>query len=308
MLANLASPSSIVRTQVSNAVATIASIEIPRKEWLELIPNLCNNAGHENLDYKNAALQTLGYICDEIAPEDINNELKNRVVLALTSNINANPDLKKSTLLAVKAFFQALPFASQNFLVHQEREFIMSKLFEAFQVPDEDIRIIAMQTLVEIARQEYESVEFFFDQVCQVTSTLARGEDEKLGAQGIEFWTSLAEEEHGRLKKNGNAKGYINRCCTMLIQLLIDCIQRVNLEDEDQEDDELGVALSAGCCLAAVALVIGNNIIQPVINFVSQNIQDADWKKRYSALLALGAIAEGPEKVKFMETLVPGLP
>lgn len=56
MLANLASPSSIVRTQVSNAVATIASIEIPRKEWLELIPNLCNNAGHENLDYKNAAL------------------------------------------------------------------------------------------------------------------------------------------------------------------------------------------------------------------------------------------------------------
>lgn len=39
----------------------------------------------------------------------------------------------------------------------------MSKLFEAFQVPDEDIRIIAMQTLVEIARQEYESVDFFFD-------------------------------------------------------------------------------------------------------------------------------------------------
>jgi hypothetical protein len=58
-----------------------------------------------------------------------------------------------------------------------------------------------MQTLVEIARQEYDSVEFFFDQVCSVTANAARGDDEKLGAQGIEFWTSLAEEELSRRKK-----------------------------------------------------------------------------------------------------------
>ena len=47
--------------------------------------------------------------------------------------------------------------------------------------------------------------------------------------------------------------------------MLIESIQRVNIEDEDEEDDELGVALSAGCCLAAVSLVIGNNIIAPII-------------------------------------------
>ena len=105
MLANLASQSSIVRTQVAYAVATIASIEIPRREWLDLIPNLCSNAAHENVDFKNAALQTLGFICDELMPEDINNELKNKVVLALTSNITAIPELKKSTHLAIKAFF-----------------------------------------------------------------------------------------------------------------------------------------------------------------------------------------------------------
>lgn len=102
-----------------------------------------------------------------------------------------------------------------------------------------------------------------------MTSSAARGEDEKVGAQGIEFWTSLAEEEHSRMKKNGNVKGYINKCASMLLTLLIECIQRVNIEEEDEEDDELGVALSAGCCLAAVSLVIGNNIIEPVIQFVS---------------------------------------
>jgi hypothetical protein len=38
----------------------------------------------------------------------------------------------------------------------------MTRLFDAFKVDDEDIRVIAMQTLVEIARQEYDSIEFFF--------------------------------------------------------------------------------------------------------------------------------------------------
>jgi hypothetical protein len=33
------------------------------------------------------------------------------------------------------------------------------------------------------------------------------------------------------------------------------------IEDEDQEDDEWGVALSSGCCLKSVSLVIKNEII-----------------------------------------------
>ena len=218
----------------------------------------------------------------------------------------------KSTLLSVKAFFLALPYASRNFQVPAERDYIMQHLFEAFKVApssdSEEVKVVAMQTLVEVARLEYEAVDYYFPQIAQITSDGAKGEDEKLGAQGIEFWTSLAEEEQARIRKNGHVKGYISRCATDLINLLITCIQRVNLEDEDEEDDELGVALSSGCCLAAVSLVLGNQIIEPIIAFVSANIMDTDWKKRYSALLALGAITEGPEKTKFMQVLIPGLP
>lgn len=81
----------------------------------------------------------------------------------------------------------------------------------------------------------------------------------------------------------------------------------MTLEDEDDEDDELGVALSSGCCLAAMSLVVGDYILEPVVAFVSQHLNHADWKKRYSALLALGAITEGPDRVKFMNVLIPGL-
>ena len=114
----MAARSPTVRTQVAYAVANIASIEVPRKEWLDLIPNLCENCAQENPDYKNAALETLGFICEELGPNDITDELKNKVIFALTSNITSNPALEKSTMLSVKAFLQALSFASQNFKVH----------------------------------------------------------------------------------------------------------------------------------------------------------------------------------------------
>ena len=58
----------------------------------------------------------------------------------------------------------------------------MTKLFDAFRAQDEEIRTVAMQTLVEIARQEYESVEFYFPQICAITAEAAKGPDEKVGA------------------------------------------------------------------------------------------------------------------------------
>ena len=94
-----------MRTQVAYAIATIASIEVPRREWLELIPSLCDNAMGENVNFKNAALETLGFLCDEITPDDLNFELKNKVVFALSSNVTANPNLLKTTTLAIKALF-----------------------------------------------------------------------------------------------------------------------------------------------------------------------------------------------------------
>jgi hypothetical protein len=70
----------------------------------------------------------------------------------LVRNIEEDPSLIKTTLLAVRAFFLALPYASNNFKVQAERDYIMNKIFLALTLKDEEIRTIAMQTLVEIGR------------------------------------------------------------------------------------------------------------------------------------------------------------
>lgn len=87
IIAQLASPASQVRTQVANVVAAIATIEIPRKEWEELLPNLCQNAEHTDYNIRLASLTTLGYICEELDPNCIVDPLKNRVTLALINNM-----------------------------------------------------------------------------------------------------------------------------------------------------------------------------------------------------------------------------
>lgn len=140
-----------------------------------------------------------------------------------------------------------------------------------------------------------------------MTAHAARVDDEKVGAQGIEFWTSLAEEELAKQRKGIPIKAYIHHSCSDLVGLLIECIQRVNIEDEDEDDDELGVALSSGCCLNAISALIGDEILDQVIGFVSNNILNLNWKLRYSSLLALGAITEGPDRMKFMNLIMPGL-
>jgi hypothetical protein len=49
----------------------IASIEIPRGDWLDLIANLSANAAHDSIDVRHASLETLGFICEELRPEDL---------------------------------------------------------------------------------------------------------------------------------------------------------------------------------------------------------------------------------------------
>ena len=119
ILATLASPSSVVRGQVASVISAIASIEIPRGEWPDLISNLCVNAENTQYNIRLASLTTLGYICEEIYPECLNDQTKNGIVVALTNNINgtAKPEDEEPCRLASKAMIYSVPFSTQNFKV-----------------------------------------------------------------------------------------------------------------------------------------------------------------------------------------------
>lgn len=116
VLAQLSCPSPDVRKQIANLVATIASIDIPRKQWTDLINILCSNATHVDLDIKQASLQTLGFVCEELQVKDLDAPVQNQIISTLTTAIDNNEGGQfTTTAMAMKALFASIEFAAQNF-------------------------------------------------------------------------------------------------------------------------------------------------------------------------------------------------
>ena len=65
------------------------------------------------------SLTSLGYICEEINPRDLNDSTKNNVILALINNLSSdqNEESIKLCEMAIKALVHTIPYASQNFMV-----------------------------------------------------------------------------------------------------------------------------------------------------------------------------------------------
>jgi L-cysteine desulfidase len=62
---------------------------------------------------------------------------------------------------------------------------------------------------------------------------------------------------------------YIKNCKDELIQLMLQGIKNVSIEDDDDDDGEWGVNMSSGCCLQKISLLLRNDVIAPVVAFVS---------------------------------------
>ena len=85
--------------------------------------------------------------------------------------------------------------------------------------------------------------------------------------------------------------------------MVFEGLLKINFE-EDEDDDEWGHHLSAACCLQKMSQMLKNDVLTPVINFISSHITQESWKDKYSALIALGSITEGPDKLEFAKLII----
>ena len=97
-------------------------------------------------------------ICEEVEPEALSNDVKNQIILALTTNITEDTQNPEPTLLSIKALCKSIPYVKPNFLVENERNFIMQKVFLCCKHPEEEIMELGLECLRDISVQEYESV------------------------------------------------------------------------------------------------------------------------------------------------------
>ena len=61
-------------------------------------------------------------------------------------------------------------------------------------------------------------------------------------------------------------------CKNDLLQLIFSGLLKITFE-EDEDDDEWGHSLSAACCLQRLSVLLGNELMDPVVSYVAMHIQ-----------------------------------
>jgi importin subunit beta-1 len=130
LLSALAMEPQEVRGTVALAIAKVAAIELPQDAWGELIPSLLANMSATPPDHgvRQATLQTLGYVCEEMGSyknDVLNPEQINMVLTAVVAGMRPEEPSPDTRLAAVTALQNAIEFADHNFGNEGERNYIM---------------------------------------------------------------------------------------------------------------------------------------------------------------------------------------
>ncbi|KAL6987881.1 Importin subunit beta-1 [Sarracenia purpurea var. burkii] len=316
LLSTLGSLAPEARHTSAQVIAKIASIEIPRKEWPELIGLLLVNMTQQDrpASLKQATLETLGYVCEEISHQDLVQDEVNSVLTAVVQGMNITEYSPEVRLAATKALYNALDFAQTNFENEMERNYIMKVVCETAVAKETEIRQAAFECLVSIASTYYEVLVPYMQTIFELTSKAVKADEEAVALQAIEFWSSICDEEIELQDYEDSESGdsgpphshFIDKALPSLVPMLLETLLRQE-EDQDQDDTTWNVSMAGGTCLGLVARTVCDAIVPLVMPFVEANISKTDWRSREAATYAFGSILEGPSVEKLAPMVHAGL-
>ena len=308
-LSTLGSDDKNVVRSAAQAVMSLCMMELPQGRWGEVIDILCTNVSHEDHNVRFASLVTLSYIIEELRVGVVQKESTDFIITAFLDSIEKNKNSQDLTEMAISGIFHSIKFSVENFQ-NGHGGVIMKPVFSLTTYPDLKVRTIAMQCIVEAVRLCYHQLcsgnEFMGD-ITDCTSLALEKDEVEVKTQAFEVWTSIADEEINNPNKNYEIIKKVFPDC--LDKMILKGIQELNIGNEEvDEEQEWGTSTAAAVCLNHVTMVIGDDVIEKVTTFVAGAInQENDWQTKYSGLVALGAILEGPTKPKLQKLLDPAV-
>ena len=155
--------------------------------------------GQPNNSLKQATLQALGYVCEEMGKldEDVLSQTEiNNVLTAVAQGMRPDEADSSVRLAATVALYNALEFAHSNFDNADERNYIMQCICEGAVSPDSRLQEAAFECLVKVASSYYEKLPVYIQDIFKLSHrAITQGDEEDVAKQAIEFWCTVAEEE-----------------------------------------------------------------------------------------------------------------
>jgi importin subunit beta-1 len=116
VLATLASELKEIRAAAGLVIAGICKVDLPLNDkWPGLIQSLCQNAFQTNLNLRLAAIESLGYVCEELTPKTIDPGSVDNILSALIQNLKSDSVNEEVTRTLLKAFYHTIKLAHKNF-------------------------------------------------------------------------------------------------------------------------------------------------------------------------------------------------
>ncbi|KAJ1330084.1 hypothetical protein BSLG_009756 [Batrachochytrium salamandrivorans] len=304
ILHNIASPVSGPGTVSGQVAAAIAAIELPHREWPDLINMLLEKVTTAEADIaKQSSLQAIGFICESIDP-DVLRDQSNAILNAVAHGARKEETSNAVRRSAIQALLNSLEFVRDNFENEGERNYIMQIVCEATQSTDSDLQVVAFECLVKIMSLYYEKMVFYMQKALYGLTVLGmRHDNEKVVLQAVEFWSTVAEIEVEIMYEHQEAaesneqpeRELFNFAGTALHQIVPVLLWLMTKKDDDDDDDAWNVSMSASTCLSIFASCCADAIVPLVLPSIESNIKNEDWKFREAAVMAFGAILEGPD-------------
>ncbi|KAJ5088680.1 Armadillo-like helical [Penicillium angulare] len=296
-------------TRAGSAAATlivsIASIELPRGEWPDLMNILVQNVASGSDNLKQSSLATIGFIC-ESQDADLRQSLtahSNAILTAVVQGARREEPNMDVRYAAIAALSDAVDFVRTNMDNEGERNYIMQVVCEATQAEEVRVQAAAFGCLNRIMGAYYEKMRFYMEKALFGLSIMGmKSEEEEVSKLAIEFWCTVCEEESAieddnaeAQQEGGEARPFFGFARVATREVVPVLLQTMCRQDEDATDDEYNVSRAAYQALQLYAQCVQGDVIQPVVSFVEENIRNEDWHRRDAAVAAFGAIMDGPE-------------
>jgi len=172
ILSTLASQDKNVRKAAGLVIAAICKVDLPLTEkWPNLISSLCSNSYNENLNIRHAAIETLGYMCEELNLKSIDSNSVDAILTALIKNITEKQINDEILFTALNAFLHCLPLAQKNFSMQNELEIIMNALFNVCEhnMGKDLILEKVSQIFIDICEIYYDYIGSFLAKIAEFT-------------------------------------------------------------------------------------------------------------------------------------------
>lgn len=278
-------------------------MELPANLWSTLIPALVSKVVAENSTERSreSALEAIGYICQDIAPEVLEAQ-SNQILTAIIFGMRKTEPSNHVRLAATTALHNSLEFTRANFDKQTERNYIMEVVCESTQSPESQISVAALQCLVKILSLYYVYMEPYMGQALfPITLEAMKSDNDQVALQGIEFWSNVSEEEIDlsievqEAQESGSTPSRVSKFYARgALQYLMPVIlEKLTKQEEYDDDDDWNPSKAASVCLMLLATCCEEEIVPHVLPFIKENIKSTNWRFRDAALMSFGSILGG---------------